>query len=79
MKIKIRKMLESDITEFPAEFEKQGWHKPVEQYQMYYNEQENGTRKLFVAELTEMRGDMPLFSLMIYQGPFKDKNNSCNC
>ncbi len=51
MKIKIRKMLKSDIAEFPAEFEKQGWHKPVEQYQMYYNEQENGTRKMFVAEV----------------------------
>ena len=29
MKIKIRKMLESDIIEFPIEFEKQGWHKSV--------------------------------------------------
>lgn len=67
MKIKIRKMLESDITEFPAEFEKQGWHKPVEQYQMYYNEQENGTRKLFVAEVDGNAGDMPLFFLMIYR------------
>lgn len=38
MEIKIRKMLQSDITEFSVEFEKQGWHKPLEQYQMYYNE-----------------------------------------
>ena len=45
MKIEIRKMLKSDIIEFPKEFEKQGWNKPVEQFQIYYNDQENGRRK----------------------------------
>ncbi len=74
MIIKIRKMLESDITKFPAEFEKQGWHKPVEQYQMYYNEQENGTRKLFVADVDgNVAGYATLLSNDI-SGPFKDKN-----
>lgn len=74
MKIKIRKMLESDITEFPVEFEKQGWHKPVQQYQMYYNEQENGTRKVFVAEVD---GNAVGYATLIsndISGPFKDKN-----
>ena len=74
MKIKIRKMLESDITEFPTEFEKQGWHKSVKQYQMYYDEQENGTRKLFVAEVDgNAVGYATLLSHDI-SGPFKDKN-----
>ena len=74
MKIKIRKMLESDITEFPTEFEKQGWHKAVEQYQMYYNEQENGARKLFVAEVDgNAAGYASLLSHDI-SGTFKDKN-----
>ena len=67
-------MLESDITEFPAEFEKQGWHKPIKQYQMYYNEQENGTRKLFVAEVDgNAAGYATLLSRDI-SPPFKDKN-----
>lgn len=74
MKIKIRQMLQSDITEFPAEFEKQGWNKPVEQYQMYYDEQENGTRKIFVAEVDgKATGYATLLSYDI-SGPFKDKN-----
>lgn len=74
MNIKIRKMLESDITEFPTEFEKQGWHKSAEQYRMYYNEQENGTRKLFVAEVDgNAVGYATLLSHDI-TGPFKDKS-----
>ncbi len=74
MKIKIRKMLESDIIEFPIEFEKQGWHKSVELYQMYYDEQKNDTRKLFVAEVDgNAVGYATLLSHDI-SGPFKDKN-----
>lgn len=74
MKIIIRNMLKSDILEFPTEFEKQGWHKPVEQYQMYYDEQENGTRKLFVAEVD---GNVAGYATLLphdTSGPFKDKN-----
>lgn len=74
MEIKIRKMLKSDITEFPVEFEKQGWHKPVEQYQMYYNEQENGTRKVFVAEVDGNVGGYATLLSRDISGPFKDKN-----
>jgi len=74
MKIKIRKMLESDIIEFPIEFEKQGWHKSVELYQMYYDEQKNDTGKLFVAEVDgNAAGYATLLSHDI-SGPFKDKS-----
>lgn len=74
MKIKIRKMLESDITEFHDEFEKQGWHKPAEQYQMYYEEQEHGTRKMFVAEADGNAGGYAALLSHDISGPFKDKN-----
>lgn len=74
MKIKIRKMLELDITEFPAEFEKQGWHKPVEQYQRYYDEQENGTRRLFVAEVDGNAAGYATLLPHDISGPFKDKD-----
>ncbi len=74
MEIKIRKMLQADIKEFPAEFEKQGWQKPVEQYQMYYDEQEKGIRKLFVAEV---EGNAAGYATLLphdVSGPYKDKN-----
>ena len=73
MNVKIRKMLESDITELSTEFEKQGWHKSTKQYQKYYNEQENGTRKLFVAEIC---GNAVGYATLLphdISGPFKDK------
>lgn len=74
MKIEIRKMLKSDIIEFPKEFEKQGWNKPVEQFQIYYNDQENGRRKVFVAEVA---GNVAGYATLLPQdisGPFKEKN-----
>lgn len=54
MKIEIRKMLNSDIIEFPKEFEKQGWNKPVEQFQIYYNDQEMEGEKCLWLKLLEM-------------------------
>ncbi len=74
MEIKIRKMIESDISEFPDEFKKQGWHKPISQYRTYYQEQQEGLRKVFVAETD---GHAAGYATLLSQddsGPFKDKH-----
>ena len=74
MNIKIRQMLRSDVSEFPTEFKKQGWNKPVEQYQKYYEKQENGTRKIFVAEVNGSAAGYATLLDCDSSGPFKNKN-----
>lgn len=74
MKVTIRTMKVSDIEEFPAEFEKQGWHKPIEQYQLYYEEQAKGLRKIFVAEADGRAAGYATLLPHDTSGPFKDKN-----
>lgn len=73
MKIKIRKMLPSDIAAFPAAFEEQGWHKPAAQFQAYYEEQESGTRKVFVAEADGKAAGYATLLPQDLSGPFKDR------
>lgn len=50
MNIIIRKMKESDIVSFHNAFNEQGWDKPISLFEKYFKEQNEGTRKLFVAE-----------------------------
>ncbi|MDK0749418.1 hypothetical protein QTI77_00475 [Clostridium perfringens] len=49
MNIQIRNMIKSDIINFNKEFKLQGWEKPISLFEKYYEEQENGIRRVFVA------------------------------
>ncbi|MDM0491319.1 GNAT family N-acetyltransferase [Clostridium perfringens] len=49
MKFKIRNMIKSDIINFNKEFKLQGWEKPISLFERYYEEQEKGSRRVFVA------------------------------
>lgn len=74
MKIKIRQLSESDITVFPEEFKKQGWHRTAEQFQRYYHEQNTGIRKVFVAEADGNAAGYATLLSHDTAGPFKDQN-----
>ncbi len=73
MEIKIRKMVEGDIREFPQEFSLQGWNKPVSQFQTYFEEQENGKRQLFIATVDGKVAGYATLLAHDVSGPFKDK------
>ena len=49
LNIQIRNMIKSDIINFNKEFKLQGWEKPISLFEKYYEEQENGIRRVFVA------------------------------
>ncbi|MCX0380001.1 GNAT family N-acetyltransferase [Clostridium perfringens] len=49
MNIEIRNMIKSDIISFNKEFKLQGWEKPISLFERYYEEQEKGCRRVFVA------------------------------
>lgn len=46
----IRSMLPTDIEGLSGSFMAQGWHKPPEQFERYFRWQEEGVRKVIVAE-----------------------------
>ena len=72
MEIKIRKMVERDIREFPQAFSLQGWNKPVSQFQTYFEEQENGKRQLFIATVDGKVAGYATILPHDKSGPFKD-------
>jgi len=74
MEIKIRKMVSSDITEFPKAFDAQGWNKSVEQFQMYFEEQEKGLRQIFVATVNDNVAGYATLLPHDISGPFKDND-----
>lgn len=49
LNIQIRNMIKSDIINFNKEFKLQGWEKPISLFEKYYEEQENGIRRVFLA------------------------------
>lgn len=68
--ITIRPMLETDAVALAAGFAAQGWGKPVEQFQRYFQEQQEGVRKIFVAERNgEVAGYTTLFETAAH-GPW---------
>lgn len=74
MDILIRNMIKEDISYFPEEFLKQGWHKEEAQYQLYFDEQERGIRQVFVATVD---GNPAGYATLLPQdttGPFKDRH-----
>ncbi len=71
--VTVRPMIESDCEEFVRGFAAQGWKKPLEQYQRYFQEQQEGIRKILVAA---WQGETAGYATLLPQasvGPFAGK------
>lgn len=68
--ITIRSMKETDIDFFPAAFSAQGWKKPQEQFISYYNQQQRGEIRVFVAETGGSPAGYVLLLPHAAHGPF---------
>ncbi|MEG2429782.1 MAG: GNAT family N-acetyltransferase [Oscillospiraceae bacterium] len=79
MEITIRNLIALDINDFPKEFALQGWTKPAEQFQKYYEQQLSGKRKVFVATVNEKVAGYATLLPNDCNGPFKDKNIPTIC
>lgn len=74
MKLIVRKMKQSDCHDFYIAFQEQNWNKPIEMFEKYYLEQEEGKRRVFVAELDgQVTGYTTLLMNDPY-GPFANTN-----
>lgn len=70
----IRSMFKSDIERFVDAFAAQNWHKPIELFDSYYNQQENNEKSVIVAEVNnEVAGYVTLLPSTNI-GPFASKN-----
>jgi len=70
----IRPLAETDPERIPAAFAAQGWDKPVAQYHAYLQEQSDGTRAVFVAEIgCDFAGYVTLVWVSDYP-PFRTRN-----
>lgn len=70
----IRSMVKSDIEKLVNGFIEQGWHKPYEQFNEYYNQQENNEKLVIIAEVTgEVAGYVTLLPFA-KGGPFAYRN-----
>ena len=72
MNIIIRDMEYKDCLAFADAFTAQGWNKPIEQFQKYYQQQESGEKKIFVAEVD---GQVAGYTTLLDnedEGPFTD-------
>lgn len=70
----LRSMLKSDIDKIMSYFAEQNWYKPVQIISDYYNDQENNTKVVIIAD---MDGDVAGYvTLLPYAkaGPFANKN-----
>lgn len=74
LNIKIREMIESDIVNLNREFNLQGWEKPISLFKKYYDEQNSGNRRVFIASSDDIvLGYVTLIS-NDKNGPFANKN-----
>ena len=74
MSANIRKMIESDIKNFANAFKKQGWNKPVEQFEKYFKKQETGEVRVYVACVGSEAAGYALLLKNDTTGAFKNKN-----
>ena len=51
--LKLREIRKSDCQKINESFQKQGWDKPISQYEQYLQFQEKGERDVIVAELNQ--------------------------
>ncbi|MGI6255897.1 MAG: GNAT family N-acetyltransferase [Acutalibacter sp.] len=71
--ITVRPMVESDCEAFTQGFAAQGWNKPLEQFQRYLQEQQEGVRKVLVGT---WQGETAGYTTLLPQataGPFAGK------
>ena len=71
--LQIRSMKEGDGAEFTAGFAAQGWHKPLEQFERYYRWQEEGVRKVIVAQWEGRAVGYTTLLPVAQAGPFAGK------
>lgn len=69
----IRSMAYTDTEAFVQGFASQGWNKPAEQFQKYYKEQDDGIRKVIVAEYKGCTAGYVTLLPSAAVGPFADK------
>ncbi len=68
----LRALNENDCEVISAAFQRQGWHKPVEQYRSYYVQQQAGQRDVILAEL---HGEFAGYLTIVWQSgypPFRE-------
>ncbi|MEO1655994.1 MAG: GNAT family N-acetyltransferase [Bacteroidota bacterium] len=69
----LREIRESDCELISQAFQKQGWPKPVSQYQQYLKYQAEGSRDILIAEIQgEFAGYLTILWTSHYQ-PFREK------
>lgn len=73
----IRKMLPADIHLLPAGFAAQGWHKPLQQFEAYYQQQQNGVRDVIIAEWMGQTAGYVCLLPDAPAGPFKGSGIPC--
>lgn len=73
-KVKLRKLNLEDCEMISAAFKKQGWDKPVEQYQKYYELQESGARDIIVAIYEDSFAGYLTINWMSSYEPFAQKD-----
>lgn len=66
----IRNLRPEDAAAFAMGFAAQGWHKPAEQYQRYYEEQQRGERRVFVAQWDGVLAGYVTLCPKASRGPF---------
>ncbi|MDG5472282.1 GNAT family N-acetyltransferase [Jeotgalibacillus sp. ET6] len=72
----IRPMIERDIQQFVSAFSQQGWHKPVELYEDYYQQQNDHKITVLVAEIDHQVAGYAILLPSADKGPFASENFS---
>jgi len=75
----IRSLQVNDAKSFTDEFQKQGWNKPIEIIQKYYDDQQNSRRQVLVAEIDNNVAGYLTILPKDENGPFKNKNIPVIC
>lgn len=71
--LSLRKISQSDCEKISLAFRNQGWNKPTEQYERYFQMQESGTRDIIIAEYDqEFAGYLTIVWKSTY-APFTEK------
>lgn len=74
MSILIRKMIETDINDFYKAFQEQGWDKPMSILEMYFQEQIEHKREVFVATYNDTVAGYATLLPFDKHGPFAELN-----
>lgn len=70
----LRRLNSSDPLLFHQAFKKQGWNKPVEQYEQYLKLQASGERDIIVAEYRQLFAGYLTINWLSGYPPFREKN-----